>query len=135
MHSQTLRSDSSDTRTINFKRKLEMVEEEATVLRTRLQNLEMENDKMQAENKRLTLQAARGIKKDTEKNTSSVDVNKIKEELKLIELERDDLKDKLKSFMEASIKRLPTRTPKKYSESLTKPQIKVRHWLNSYLYV
>lgn len=121
------RSDNSDTQTINFKKKLELIELEATVLRTKLQKLEQENDKLQTENKKLSVQAIRGAKKEQEKPLGSVDVNKIKEELKLLELERDELKEKLKAFMEAaSIQKLPERTPKKYSESLTKPQVKVK---------
>lgn len=122
----SIRSDNSDTQTINFKRKMEIVEQEATVLRTKLQKLEQENDKLQTENKKLSVQAIRSVKKEQEKPAGTADVNKIKEELKLMELERDELKEKLKSFMEASIKKLPERTPKKYSESLTKSQIKVR---------
>lgn len=105
---------------------MEIVEQEATVLRTKLQKLEQENDKLQTENKKLSVQAIRSVKKEQEKPAGTADVNKIKEELKLMELERDELKEKLKSFMEASIKKLPDRTPKKYSESLTKSQIKVR---------
>lgn len=119
------RSDNSDTQTINFKRKMETIEQEATVLRSKLQKVEQENEKLQTENKKLTITAVRAAKKEPEKSGSAADINKIKEELKLLELERDELKEKVKSFMEASIKKLPERTPKKYSDSLTKPQVKV----------
>lgn len=102
-----------------------MVEQEAMVLRTKLQKLEGENEKLQTENKKLSVQAVRGAKKELDKSSSSVDVNKLKEELKLMELDREELKEKLKTFMEASIRKLPDRSPKKYSESLTKSQIKV----------
>lgn len=122
------RSDNSDTQTINFKRKMEIVEQEATVLRAKSQKLELENERLQTENKKLSVQAIRGAKKDPEKPSGAADMNKIKEELKLMELERDELQEKVKSFMEASIKKLPERTPKKYSDSLTKPQIRVRKW-------
>lgn len=97
------------------------------MLRAKSQKLELENEKLQTENKKLSVQAIRGAKKELEKPSGAVDMNKIKEELKLMELERDELKEKVKSFMEASIKKLPERTPKKYSDSLTKPQIKVRN--------
>lgn len=90
-----------------------------------MQKLEQENDKLQTENKKLSVQAIRGAKKEQEKPPGTADINKIKEEHKLLELERDDLKEKLKSFMEASIRKLPERTAKKYSDSLTKPQVKV----------
>lgn len=101
------------------------------MLRTKLQKLEQDNDKLQSENKKLSMHAIRGAKRDQEKPAGTADVNKIKEELKLMELERDELKEKVKGFMEAAIKKLPERTPKKYSDALTKPQIKVRdrHWL------
>lgn len=95
-------------------------------MRTKMTKLEQENEKLSTENKKLSVQAIRGAKKEQEKPAGTVDVNKIKEELKLMELERDDLKEKVKSFMEASIKKLPERTPKKYSEALTKPQVKVK---------
>lgn len=123
------RSDASDTQTINFKRKLEIVEQEATVLRTKMNKYEQENEKLTVENKKLSMQAIRnssgGPKKDQDRSPATVEVNKIKEELKLMELERDELKEKVKLFMEASIKKLPMRSPKKYSDDMTKPQVKV----------
>lgn len=96
------------------------------MLRSKLLKLEQDHDKLQTENKKLSMQAIRSAKKEQEKPTATADVNKIKEDFKLMELERDELKEKLKAFIEASIKKLPTRTPKKYADSLTKPQIKVK---------
>lgn len=102
-----------------------MVEQEATVLRTKVQKLEQENDKLSADNNKLALQAARrAISKETDKS-GGVDVNKIKEELKLMELDRDELKEKVKKFMDIPNGKLPERVPKKYSEALTKIQLKV----------
>lgn len=96
------------------------------MLRAKLQKLEQDYEKLSTENKKLSVQAIRGVKKEQDKQPAgTVDINKIKEELKLMELERDELKEKVKSFMEAAIKKLPDRTSKKYSDALTKPQIKV----------
>lgn len=55
---------------------------------------------MQTENKKLSVQAIRGAKKE-QQDKPTADVNKIKEELVLMGLERDELRDKLKGFMEA----------------------------------
>lgn len=103
-----------------------MVEQEMTILRTKCQKLELENDKMSADNKKLTVQLARGAnKKDSDKPVNATEINKLKEDLKLMELERDEFKEKLKKFMEIPNGKLPDRTPKKYSDTLTKLQIKV----------
>ena len=49
----------SESQSIDLKRQLQVVEQEASVLRTKTQTLEQENDKMLAEVKELQLQVAR----------------------------------------------------------------------------
>ncbi|GAB0098805.1 putative leucine-rich repeat-containing protein DDB_G0290503 isoform X1 [Sergentomyia squamirostris] len=104
-----------------LKRQLQVVESEATVLRTKLQTVEQENEKVMAENKKLQLQVARGAVKNS---TPTVNSTGNGEELKKLEQERDELNKKLNEILEVTADSLPSRVAKKYSETLTKFQMK-----------
>jgi chromosome segregation ATPase len=112
---------------LDIKRQLQVVEQEATVLRTKTQSLEQENDKLLGEVKVLQLQAARSTSKSFSLTSTKekAEANKIKETLELVEKERDALAQKLKTILEESVDKLPKRAPKRYVDSLTKLQLKV----------
>lgn len=101
-----------------------MVEQEASVLRTKTQTLEQENDKMLAEVKQLQLQVARGTVKITPAKESN-DFEKLKKSVEELEKERDELKTKLKIILEEPVSKMPARVPKVYSDIKTKMQLKV----------
>lgn len=105
-----------------MKRQLQVVEQEASVLRTKTQTLEQDNEKLLAEVKKLQLQNAR----NSVKVSTSKDTDKIKE----LEAERDELKAKIKKVLEDSTDKMPARTPKVYSDMKTKLQLKVRKEMN-----
>lgn len=119
------RESLSGDQSVNLKRQLQTVESEAAVLRTKLQTVEQENDKILAENKKLQLQVARGARKDSAPSLNAVNSTGNGEELKKLEQERDELSKKLKEVLETTADNLPTRVAKKYSETLTKFQLKV----------
>lgn len=99
------------------------MEQEASVLRTKTQTLEQENDKLLAEIKKLQLQVARlSLKNSTA--TTNKDTDKMKLTIEELEKERDELKTKVKNLFEGPVK-LPPRTPKVYSDTKTKLQLKV----------
>lgn len=50
---------------------------------------------------------------------------KLKVSLESLEKERDELKAKIKKFLEDPTDKLPTRTRKEYSDGMTKLQLKV----------
>uniref|UniRef100_A0A1B0GKL6 Putative myosin-11 n=1 Tax=Lutzomyia longipalpis TaxID=7200 RepID=A0A1B0GKL6_LUTLO len=114
--------DSNDQQSVNLKRQLQVVESEAAILRTKLQTVEQENDKLATENKKLQLQAARGARKDS--IPTQVNSTGNGEELKKLEQEKDALNKQLKELLDATAESLPTRVAKKYSENLTKFQLK-----------
>lgn len=101
-----------------------MVEQEATVLRTKTQTLEQENDKLLAEVKKLQLQVARNTVKPAA-TLNNKETDKFKITIEELEKERDELKAKIKKVLEDSADKLPPRTPKVFSETKTKLQLKV----------
>lgn len=107
---------------VDSKRQLQLVEQELGVLRSKITTLEQDNESLNKENKKLSLQAARGVKKDT--SGDSAELTRAKDSLLKIEKERDELNEKLKRILEESVEKLPPRTPKKFVESSTKLQFK-----------
>lgn len=83
---RVFRSLDGDQQTLDLKRQLQVVEQEAVILQSKLQSLETENEKLMAENKKLSLLSTnRNIKKS---NTDlSNDVNGDKTSAKQKELE------------------------------------------------
>lgn len=123
---------------IDSKRQLELVEQEATVLRTKVQTIEKDMEKLSIENKKLSLQIARNVsaaaRKDSltnsitlDKNTNNnIELNKIKATLNNVEKEKDELENKLKTILEISVDKLPVRIPKKFTDANTKMQLQVK---------
>jgi hypothetical protein len=112
-----------------LKRQLQVVEQEASVLRGKTQTLEQENDKLLAEVKKIQLQAAR----NSIKSTAPVNTDKMKASIEELEKERDELKAKLKKVLEDPADKLPARTPKVFSDMKTKLQLKVKASLIAHL--
>lgn len=105
---------------------MQVVEQEASVLRTKTQTLEQENDKLLAEVKKQQLQLARVANKtNTVSTVNSKDLDKLKSAVEELEKENITLQAKLKKVLEDSTDKLPVRTPRKYSELTSKLQIKV----------
>jgi transcriptional regulator of heat shock response len=99
------------------------VEQEASVLRTKTQTLEQDNEKLLAEVKKLQLQNARNSVKAS--TVSNKDGDKMKATIDELEKERDELKAKIKRVLEDSVEKMPARTPKVFSDMKTKLQLKV----------
>lgn len=113
-----------EVQNVDLKRQLQVVEQETAVFRTKAQTLESENDKLLAEVKKMQLQIARNNVKGIS-NVINTDA-KLKSTVELIEKERDELKLKIKKLLEDPINTLPSRTPKVYSDTKTKLQLKVK---------
>lgn len=105
-----------------MKRQMDVIEQETLVLRNKIASLESENEKLLLENKMLTMKAARS---GGGSGKEAVELLTVKESLLTVQKERDDLQSKVKKLFEDSNEKLPFRIPKKYSESLTKLQLKV----------
>lgn len=116
---------------VNHKRQLELVEQEAAVLRAKVSTLELEIDGVSTENKKLTVQVARlarkdstgGLEKDTKNVAISAELIKTKESLTMLEKENGELQRKLKTVLEVDVDKLPARMPKKFTDMTTKMQL------------
>lgn len=127
---RSLDSPLSEGQSTDIKRQLQVVEQEASVLRTKTQTLEQENDKLLAEVKKLQLQVARNSIK-TAVTTNGKETDKMKTTIEDLEKERDELKGKLKLILDEPTDKLPSRIPKVYSDMKTKLQLKVSAALRS----
>lgn len=114
---------------VNHKRQLELVEQEATILRAKVSKLEQEIDGMSTENKKLTVQVARlarkegsTLEKDAKGMASSTDLNKTKEAMSKLEKEYAELQTKLNKI-DIDVQKLPNRVPKKFTDLTTKMQL------------
>lgn len=140
-----------DQQTIDLKRQLQVIEQEAVVLRSKVQSLESENEKLTTESKRLQL--LRGTKK-SDKNIekyvdqiatlevelgnankkireleaqllSSASDNSLKELLTKTEDEKKQLENTLKKLKDDSAKSFRNRVPKRVTNFTSKEQLKV----------
>lgn len=117
--------------TVDHKRQVELVEQEAAILRAKVTKLESEIESVSTENKKLTVQVARMARKDsigtTETNGKSVgmttELSKTKDALAKVERENLELQIKLKNILEVDVLKLPTRIPKKFTDLSTKMQL------------
>lgn len=114
----------TEQQNLDFKRQLHSVEQEASVLRGKTQKLEQENEKLNSEVKKLQLQVARAKASSKDKLNEIGNDPKTKEALDKLEKERNELSAKLKKILEEPVEKLPSRSPKKYAETLTKLQLK-----------
>ncbi|CAH2050250.1 unnamed protein product, partial [Iphiclides podalirius] len=73
----------SDLQNVDLKRQLQVIEQEANVLRAKTQSLEADNEKLQSENKKLQLlKNTKNFKSDKNLEQTSVKINQLENELK-----------------------------------------------------
>jgi hypothetical protein len=125
-NSRSLDTPVLDQPSIDLKRQLQVVEQEASVLRTKTQTLEQENDKLLAEVKKLQLQVARGTSKTTiAGKEKDKELEKLKTTVEELEKSKNELLEKLQKILEEPVDKLPPRVAKKPTEMSTKLQMKV----------
>ncbi|XP_063357521.1 myosin-11 isoform X4 [Cydia amplana] len=74
---------SNDQQTVDLKRQLQVIEQEATVLRSKTQSLEADNEKLQTENKKLQLfKNTRTLRSEKSSEQAAAKVSKLETELK-----------------------------------------------------
>lgn len=113
----------SEQTTIDVKRQLQIIDQEAAVMRTKIISLEQENEKILSENKKLQVQAARSVlRKDSLVGNGN---GELKEMMVKLEKERDELTIKLKKVLDDAADKMPPRNPKKVTDMHTKLQLKV----------
>lgn len=118
-----LKSDTvQDAQTTDMKRQLQVVEQEASVLRTKTQTLEQENENLLAEVKRLQVNGA----KTNGVSQNSKEMENLKKSLTELEKERDELRSKVRRILDDSVDKLPKRIPKIFTDMKTKLQLKVK---------
>uniref|UniRef100_W8AJU9 Uncharacterized protein n=1 Tax=Ceratitis capitata TaxID=7213 RepID=W8AJU9_CERCA len=109
---------------IDSKRQLKLVEQEASVLRTKITTLESENEKLLKENKRMQLQALRKSTSLEKNGTNGEELAKLKVSLETMERERNELDSKLKRILQEAEEKLPIRTPKRVTDLTPKNHLK-----------
>uniref|UniRef100_A0A034V6P3 Uncharacterized protein n=1 Tax=Bactrocera dorsalis TaxID=27457 RepID=A0A034V6P3_BACDO len=109
---------------IDAKRQLKLVEQEASVLRTKISTLESENEKLLKDNKRMQLQALRKSTSLDKNGANGEELTKLKESLEKIERERNELDGKLKVILQEAEEKLPIRTPKRVTDLTPKNHLK-----------
>ncbi|CAD7085418.1 unnamed protein product [Hermetia illucens] len=118
-------SSEGNDQQLDLKRQMQMVEQEASILRGKISNLEQENEKLTLENKKLQMQYLRkNSSLSLTKNTSNVELSEIKERLSKTEKERDELRSKLEEVNKEASDKLPPRTPKKVTDLTPKATLK-----------
>ncbi|XP_049302842.1 myosin-11 isoform X6 [Bactrocera dorsalis] len=109
---------------IDAKRQLKLVEQEASVLRTKISTLESENEKLLKDNKRMQLQALRKSTSLDKNGANGEELTKLKESLEKMERERNELDGKLKVILQEAEEKLPIRTPKRVTDLTPKNHLK-----------
>ncbi|XP_069962934.1 uncharacterized protein [Bactrocera oleae] len=109
---------------IDAKRQLILVEQEASVLRTKISTLESENEKLLKDNKRMQLQALRKSTSLDKNGANGEELPKLKESLEKMERERNELDSKLKCLLQEAEEKLPVRTPKRVTDLTPKNHLK-----------
>ncbi|XP_058818505.1 myosin-2 heavy chain isoform X2 [Topomyia yanbarensis] len=105
----------TDQQVADLKRQLQVVEQEATVLRKKTQTLELENEKYSAEMKQLQQEKA------SSENAASI---KLENTIQDLQREKNEIEGKLKRITEQSSMGLPSRTPKSPTDMHSKLQLK-----------
>uniref|UniRef100_A0A0K8UPD3 Uncharacterized protein n=1 Tax=Bactrocera latifrons TaxID=174628 RepID=A0A0K8UPD3_BACLA len=109
---------------IDAKRQLKLVEQEASVLRTKISTLESENEKLLKDNKRMQLQALRKSTSLDKNGANGEELTKLKESLEKMERERNELDAKLKVILQEAEEKLPIRAPKRVTDLTPKNHLK-----------
>ncbi|XP_025831501.1 myosin heavy chain, cardiac muscle isoform isoform X2 [Agrilus planipennis] len=134
-----------DQRSHSLQKQLETIEQEATVLRSKIQDLEGENEKLSAENKRLQLfyssktsktdkvldpyidriaELEEELNKVHEKITKNSETDKLQLKLDQLESENKRLAEKLEHLKDESITHFLNRIPKNPGSITSKIQLK-----------
>lgn len=90
------RSLDSDQQTVDLKRQLQLVEQEATILRTKTQALESENETLVSENRKL--QMMKNTKRGKSVEGDSASVIELKEKIKTLEHQVKESADKIGEY-------------------------------------
>uniref|UniRef100_A0A8D8RVN1 SOGA coiled-coil domain-containing protein n=1 Tax=Cacopsylla melanoneura TaxID=428564 RepID=A0A8D8RVN1_9HEMI len=90
-----------DQQTVDLKRQLQLVESEASILRTKTQSLESENETLVNENRKM--QMMRNTKRGKSVEAEGVSVIELKEKIKTLETEIKDSAEKIKEYEEKII--------------------------------
>uniref|UniRef100_A0A182K3T5 SOGA coiled-coil domain-containing protein n=1 Tax=Anopheles christyi TaxID=43041 RepID=A0A182K3T5_9DIPT len=110
----------TDQQAQDLKRQLQVIEQEATVLRAKTQSLEQDNEKYQAEIKKL-----QAVRKPTAAATASAaDTKKLTDSIDQLEKDKHELEGRLKRIVQESTSQLPTRVAKNPTDMHTKLQLK-----------
>lgn len=110
---------------VDVKRQLDLVEQEAAVLRSKISTLESENEKLLKENKKMQLQALRqNSTTTTDRSNNNGEVSKLKESLMVAEKERDALSVKVKRILQETDDKLPPHTPRRITDLTPKNHLK-----------
>lgn len=117
---------------MDLKRQLQVIDQEASVLRNKVQSLETENEKLIAENKKLSL--LRGTKsKSSEKNLDKyidqiakleIELGEAQEKIKALESSPNSVNSKPGEIQSATLKKFTQRTPKKVTALTSRDQLK-----------
>nr|XP_040235446.2 myosin heavy chain, non-muscle [Anopheles coluzzii]XP_040235447.2 myosin heavy chain, non-muscle [Anopheles coluzzii] len=102
----------------DLKRQLQVIEQEATVLRAKTQSLEQDNEKYQAEIKKLQAKAKPAGA------TSAADTKKLTDSIEQLEKEKQELEGRLKRIVQESTSQLPMRLAKSPNDMHTKLQLR-----------
>ena len=120
----------------DLKRQLQVIEQEATVLRAKTQSLEQDNEKYQGEIKKLQAKAKPAGA------TSAADTKKLTDSIEQLEKEKQELEGRLKRIVQESTSQLPMRLAKSPNDMHTKLQLRVSfkvvriaYYSNSMLYL
>uniref|UniRef100_A0A182NAM2 hydroxymethylglutaryl-CoA lyase n=1 Tax=Anopheles dirus TaxID=7168 RepID=A0A182NAM2_9DIPT len=108
----------TEQQALDLKRQLQVIEQEATVLRAKTQSLEQDNEKHQAEIKKL--QAAR---KPTS-TSPAADTKKLTDSIEQLEKDKQELEVRLRRIIQESTSKLPSRIAKSPTDMHTKLQLK-----------
>ncbi|XP_072944658.1 uncharacterized protein [Epargyreus clarus] len=106
----------SEQQNVDLRRQLQVIEQEASVLRTKTQNLEADNEKLQAENKKLQLlKNAKTLKSDKSLEQTTNKVSQLETELK-------EALAKIKEFETSKEKEDKTEKKVRFGGELTKKE-------------
>ncbi|XP_050076426.1 uncharacterized protein LOC126563761 isoform X2 [Anopheles maculipalpis] len=108
----------TEQQALDLKRQLQVIEQEATVLRAKTQSLEQDNEKYQAEIKKLQAAAPKATA------TSAADKKKLTDSIEQLEKEKHELEVRLKRLVQESLSQLPVRLSKSPTDMHTKLQLR-----------
>ena len=115
---------STEAQNKDLKNQLKVAEQEINILRTKINNLEQENDKLLAEIKKNQIHTSKNFIKGPNSATNCKENEALKITLEELKNQNEQLIKKFK-LLESGTTKLSERTPKTYSDLSTKFQLKV----------